>query len=86
MTKLDQIVEQYPDSEILKCDGYDDCVLGYEYNWDGNIRLIYSIDKIITKLVGDDGMDVDEAIEYFEFNMRGSYVGEQTPIWCQDDF
>jgi hypothetical protein len=33
-----------------------------------------------------DKMPIDEAIEYFEFNMRGSYVGEQTPIWCQDDF
>jgi hypothetical protein len=31
-------------------------------------------------------MTDEEAIEYFEFNMRGSYVGEQTPIWCQDDF
>lgn len=85
MNKLEQIVEQYPDSEILKADGFDECVLGYEYNWDGNIRLIYSIDKIITKLVVE-GMDVDDAIEYFEFNMRGAYVGEQTPIWCQDDF
>lgn len=60
MTKLDQIVEQYPDTDILKCDGFDNCVLGYEYNWDGNIRLIYSIDKIITQLIEDDGMDVDE--------------------------
>jgi len=85
MTKLDQILEQYPDTPILKCDGFDECVLGYEYNWDGVIRLIYSVDKILTNLVGE-GMDVEDAIEYFEFNMRGSYVGEQTPIWCQDDF
>lgn len=85
MTKLDQILELHPDTPILKCDGFDECVLGYEYNWDGNIRLIYSVDKILTNLVGD-GMEVDDAIEYFEFNIRGAYVGEQTPIWCQDDF
>ena len=78
MTKLDKILDQFPDTPILKCDGFDECVLGYEYNWDGNIRLIYSVDKILTNLV--------DAIEYFEFNMRGAYVGEQTPIWCQDDF
>jgi len=30
-------------------------------------------------------MDDMDAIEHFEFNMRGGYVGEQTPIWCQDD-
>ena len=85
-TKLDDIVEQWADVDILKADGFDDCVLGYDYNWDGVIRLIYSVDKIIKKLVRRDKMDIDEAIEYFEFNMRGSYLGEKTPIWCQDDF
>jgi len=85
-TKLDEIVEQYPDMDILKADGFDNCVLGYDYSWDGVIRLIYSIDKIIKQLMKQDKMPVDEAIEYFEFNMRGAYVGEQTPIWCQDDF
>lgn len=85
-TKLDDIVEQWADVDILKVDGFDDCVLGYDYNWDGVIRLIYSVDKIIKKLVKKDKMDIDEAIEYFEFNIRGSYVGEKTPIYCQDDF
>ena len=84
--KLDDIVDQYPDAEILKADGFDDCILGYEYGWDGNIRLIYSVDKVINRLNKKDKMPIDEAIEYFEFNMRGAYVGENTPIWCQDDF
>ena len=30
------------------------------------------------------GMDMNDAIEYFDFNVRGSYVGEKTPIWCDD--
>ena len=46
-TKLDEIVEYWKtidqDVEILKADGYDDCVLGYDYSWDGTIRLIYSV-------------------------------------------
>jgi hypothetical protein len=88
-TKLDEIVEYWKtidqDVEILKADGYDDCVLGYDYSWDGTIRLIYSVKQIIDKMIKEDGMTDEEAVEYFEFNMRGSYVGEQTPIWCQDD-
>ena len=32
------------------------------------------------------GMDMFEAIEYFDFNIRGSFVGEKTPIWCEDMF
>lgn len=83
---LKQIVEQYPDDEILKADGYDDCIIGYDYGTGENIRLIYSIKKILEKLVNEDKMEEFDAVEYFEFNMRGSYMGEKTPIWCQDDF
>jgi hypothetical protein len=31
-------------------------------------------------------MNEEEAIEYFEYNVSGSYVGEKTPIWCEDLF
>lgn len=84
-TRLQELLEQNPEFEVLKADGYDDCILGYEYNWDGNIRLIYSVRMIIDQLI-EEGLDDIDAIEHFEYNMRGGYVGEQTPIWCQDDF
>ena len=82
---LQEIVDMFPESEILKCDGYDDCILGYDYNWDGNIRLIYSVKAILDKMVKEEGLSDDDAIEHFEFNFRGAYMGENTPIWCQDD-
>jgi hypothetical protein len=63
----------------------DDCILGYDYNWDGNIRLIYSVKAILDKMVKEEGLSDDDAIEHFEFNFRGAYMGEKTPIWCQDD-
>lgn len=85
-TKLDDIIEQWPEASFLKADGYDDCILGYEYDWNGNMRLIYSVKAILDKMVTEDEMSEEDAIEHFEFNMRGGYVGEQTPIWCQDDF
>jgi len=83
---LDDILEQYPDQEILKADGFDNCILGYDYSPEGNIRLIYSVKKILDPLVADEEMTEEDAIEHFEYNMRGGYVGDQTPIWCQDDF
>jgi hypothetical protein len=80
---LEEILQNYPDEEILIADGYDDCVIGYDYNG-GTIRLIYSVKKILDQMV-EEGINEMDAIEHFEFNMRGGYVGEQTPIWCQDD-
>ena len=80
---LQEIIETYPDYEFMVCDGFDDCILGYDYGTGEHIRLIYSVKKVLDKLAKD--MSDMDAIEYFEFNMRGAYVGETTPIWCQDD-
>jgi hypothetical protein len=80
---LDKIVEQLGDEEVLKADGFDNAVIGYDAN---SFRLIYSVSKCIDVLVEEQGMELDEAIEFFEYNVSGAYVGEKTPIWCQDDF
>ena len=37
--------------------------------------------KCIDILIKDHDMSELEAIEYFEFNVSGAYVGENTPIW-----
>jgi hypothetical protein len=79
---LNKIVEQFHDEEILKADGFDDAVIGIEEN---SMRLIYSVEKCIEILMKQ-GMDMAEAVEYFDFNVSGSYVGEKTPIWCDDLF
>lgn len=81
-TKLQKIIEAYGDTELLKADGFDDCITGIDYN---SYRLIYSVKKCIKKLQGQ-GMTLDEADEYFSFNVAGAHVGEKTPIWCIDDF
>ena len=77
---LEGIVEYFQDEEILKADGVDDAVIGIDT---GTMRLIYSVTRCVEILIVG-GMDMNDAIEYFDFNVRGSYVGEKTPIWCDD--
>lgn len=77
---LDKILEWFPEEDILKADGFDEAIIGIETN---EIRLIYSVSKCIQILCRD--MDEEEAVEFFDFNVRGSYVGDKTPIWCVDD-
>ena len=81
-TLLDSIVEYHEDEEILKADGFDDAVIGIEL---GTMRLIYSVKKCL-EILTSEGMSMEDSIEYFEFNTRGSYVGEKTPIWCEDNY
>ena len=79
---LEIIIENYQDEEILKADGFDDAVIGIDTN---SMRLIYSVQKCI-EVLKEDGMDEIDAVEYFEYNVLGAYVGEKTPIWCNDFF
>ena len=43
--------------------------------------MVYDKAKIISKLIEDDQMNPEEAEEYFNYNILGSYVGEATPIF-----
>jgi len=82
MELLEEIIEKYYDEDILIANGFDNAILGYDSS---SGRLIYSVKKSIDTLVNE-GMTLEDAYEHFEFNVRGSYVGDKTPIWCDDDF
>ncbi len=77
---LDKILDWFPEEEILKADGFDDAIIGID---EETMRLIYSVSKCIEILCKE--MDEEEAVEYFDFNVKGAYMGEKTPIWCIDD-
>lgn len=83
---VDFIEETYPDfvDNILLADGFDDAFIGIGENAEGNPVAIYSIEKCLDALAEQfkDQDDPDgDAIDYFEFNVRGSYVGEFTPMF-----
>ena len=81
MNMLKNIIEYYPNEEIIKANGLDDAVIGIEVN---SIRLIYSSTKIIEILMIQNNMELEDALEYYEFNIVGAYIGEKTPIYCDD--
>ena len=78
---LDKIVEWFPEEDLLIADGLDDAIIGID---DTSNRIIYSVSKCIDLFIND-GMPEEEAIEYFEYNVKGAYMGEKTPIWCIDN-
>lgn len=80
---LEQILEYFEEDEFLKADGFDEAVIGVD---EPSMRLIYSVTKCLEILVVNEEMSLEEAIEYFDFNVRNTYVGDKTPIWCEDSF
>jgi hypothetical protein len=76
-------MDNYPDDNFLIADGFNNAVIGVD---EQSMRLVYSVSKCITILIEEQGMTEEDALEYFSFNVSGAYVGEQTPIWCNDIF
>ena len=67
---------------MLAADGFDTCVVGHTVAQPGRPALIiYDYERCITVLMGRDGMEYGEAVEFMDFNVVGSWVGEGTPVF-----
>jgi hypothetical protein len=71
---MKNILKNYED--LLIAVGYDDAIVGVS----SKEIVVYSINKIVEILMAE-GMTDEEALEFFEYNIEGSYVGEKTPIY-----
>jgi hypothetical protein len=81
--KIDEIIEYYSDEELLQADGLDDAIIGVVSDFNSEIRLAYST-KLCLDIFMKQGMSHEEALEYFDYNVKGAYMGEKTPVWVDD--
>jgi len=75
-----KISDEYLD--LLKADGFDEAILGVVERI-GLQAICYDKDKVLSILMERDDMDIVEAIEYFDFNIAGAWVGESTPVFIE---
>lgn len=61
-------------------DHYDEAIIGVASRCGHEDILAYDADLII-QLLMNDGMTEEDAVEHFEYNVIGSWVGEGTPIF-----
>jgi hypothetical protein len=77
MNKREQLSEEY--EGLLFADGFDEAIIGVAERIGMEPVVAYSVGAILQILAQD--MTEDEAVEYFEFNILGAYVGERTPVF-----
>ena len=79
-----RLKEIYPESSFIYLVGLDSAIIGVnQRESEESAVLVYSVKKIITNFVTN-GMDYDEALEYFYYNVEGAYFGENTPLIVND--
>jgi len=67
--------------EALLADGFEDAFVGICERIGSVPVVAYDRYECIRILMDRDGMTDEEAIEYFNFNVAGAYVGEGTPVF-----
>lgn len=79
-----EIANQLGEEEtVLLADGLESAFIGIGRQFNHPVA-IYSYKKVIKALIRQ-GMDREGAIEYFDYNIGGAFVGDQTPVFLQDE-
>jgi hypothetical protein len=67
--------------EALVAEGLDEAIIGVAERCSMAPLVVYDAERCIKILAERDGMDEEEAREFFEFNILGAWVGEGTPLF-----
>ena len=80
----DEIVEWVIDhmgGDVMLADGFEEAFIGLCSRFGLETVAAFDRDKCLEVLVQRDGMSYEEAEEYFEYNVIGAWVGDQTPVF-----
>ena len=87
MNKREQLANTYvggDDLLFMDPEYFDEAIIGVATSSVGMLAVAYSEPKIIELLIRHDQMTPDDAMEHYQFNILGSYMGENTPVFIDD--
>ncbi len=67
--------------KMVTMDGFNNCILGICMRFGQEDIVAYDYVKVIETLMENDGMSYEEAMEFFDFNQLGAWVGDHTPCF-----
>lgn len=78
MIDKEHLMQVLEEEECLTADGFDDALVGCTYG--ANVVAVYDIQRMIEVLVNE-GMEHDDAVEFLDYNVVGTYLGDKTPLY-----
>jgi len=78
----EEIIERLAEAndEAVLWDGFDKALVGVGEDWWGKSLAVYSFQGIIDILCADNDWSSEEALEWYDFNIKGAYLGRNTPL------
>jgi hypothetical protein len=83
--KRHRIIHAYPDTDFVFYDDIDDALIGVVTRFGQEPIICYDYYRCLAIYQERDGISYEEAVEHFEFNVIGGYVGPNTPCFLQKD-
>lgn len=76
------IADRFGDEILLldPAEQFDSCIVGVASRAGMDFVAVYDEDKVIAALI-ESGMDLEEAEEWFDFNIHDAFMGERTPMF-----
>jgi len=68
---------------MITADGFETAFVAVGFRYNGNDIAVYDYDLCIDVLIQRDEMSLQEAYEFMDYNVVGSYVGEETPLFIR---
>lgn len=68
---------------MLLAEGFEKAFVGVGGRAGQPDIVVYDFEKCVAILCERDGMDYDDAVEFMHYNVVGSWVGEQTPLFIR---
>jgi hypothetical protein len=66
----------------LLADGFDGALIGMGRQFNQELA-VYDYSKCVEILMERDGMNYDDAVEFMEYNVVGSWMGKGTPVFVE---
>ena len=77
--RREQFIQTLADNDALLADGFEEALIGHTHG--SNVVAVYDYDACVQILMERDSMTIEDAVEWMEYNVVGSYVGDKTPVF-----
>lgn len=80
MSIRDELADMCPDAVFLEEERYDKAIIGLAERY-GGLEVVAYDAQMILQILEEELGSMDDALEWFDYNIIGAWIGDRTPIF-----